>query len=344
MSPRDSKGQGRSCDAGERVLTDKDLIAGHGDRVDVEHRDAGGAQGALDGGRDPRPGERQVAGIEGERPRRRGERPQRREVERVQRRSARPAPPTSTASTATDRDTPDDTRLMRRPPSSIAPTLSQLNVAEANFLGGGSQGISAHVDLRHWLADKLAALQAEALNRGEPIPAKLPGDTPVFDVPTGLIRIFNRDLTAAAKIAKKDDRGRTLDVHALRTTFGTLLSRGGVPLRTAQAAMRHSDPSLTANIYTDARLLDVHGALDALPSLPLSQVPTPTGSASRQRIQALMARRPLHCPLHYLTTNGEKRWSVLTKRRAPTMLRPGLTQLSQLVSLERQRLYRQALT
>ena len=139
MSPRDSKGQGRSCDAGERVLTDKDLIAGHGDRVDVEHRDAGGAQGALDGGRDPRPGERQVAGIEGERPRRRGERPQRREVERVQRRSARPAPPTSTASTATDRDTPDNTRLMRRPPSSIAPALSQLNVVEANFLGGGSQ-------------------------------------------------------------------------------------------------------------------------------------------------------------------------------------------------------------
>ena len=136
-------------------------------------------------------------------------------------------------------------------------------------------------DLKHWLAEKLAALQAEALNRGEPIPARLPGDIPVFDVPTGLIRIFNRDLTAA-KTAKKDDRGRTLDVHALRTTFGTLLSRGGVPLRTAQAAMRHSDPSLTANIYTDPRLLDVHGALDALPSLPLSQDP----DADRQRVQA----------------------------------------------------------
>src|SRR5262249_9767531 len=29
-------------------------------------------------------------------------------------------------------------------------------------------------------------------------------------------------------------------------------------------------PSLTANVYTDPKLLDVHGALDALPSLPLS--------------------------------------------------------------------------
>jgi hypothetical protein len=33
--------------------------------------------------------------------------------------------------------------------------------------------------------------------------------------------------------------------------------------------MRHTDPSLTANVYTDPKLLDVHGALDALPSLPL---------------------------------------------------------------------------
>ena len=47
------------------------------------------------------------------------------------------------------------------------------------------------------------------------------------------------------------------------------LSKGGVPLRTAHAAMRHSKPDLTANVYTDPKLLDVIGALDALPSLPL---------------------------------------------------------------------------
>ena len=33
--------------------------------------------------------------------------------------------------------------------------------------------------------------------------------------------------------------------------------------------MRHSDPSLTANVYTDPRLLDIIGALDVLPALPL---------------------------------------------------------------------------
>jgi integrase len=136
-------------------------------------------------------------------------------------------------------------------------------------------------DLRHWLADKLGALQTDARRRGEPIPARLPVDTPVFDVPAGLVRIFDRDLKLAG-IPKRDERGRTLDVHALRTTFGTLLSRGGVPLRTAQAALRHSDPSLTANVYTDPKLLDVAGALDALPALPLGGGP----GAGRERARA----------------------------------------------------------
>lgn len=31
--------------------------------------------------------------------------------------------------------------------------------------------------------------------------------------------------------------------------------------------MRHSDLRLTMNVYTDPKLLDIHGALDSLPSL-----------------------------------------------------------------------------
>ena len=72
-------------------------------------------------------------------------------------------------------------------------------------------------------------------------------------------------------IDKRDERGRTLDVHALRHSFSTLLSVGGVAPRTAQAAMRHSDIKLTMQTYTDPKLLDVHGAIKALPSLPLRQ-------------------------------------------------------------------------
>src|SRR6476659_8520498 len=107
-----------------------------------------------------------------------------------------------------------------------------------------------------------------SLATGEPIPMRLPADTPLFDVPAGLVRILDRDLKAAG-IPKRDDRGRTVDVHAMRTTFGTLLSRTGTAPRTAQAAMRHSDIKLTMGVYTDPRLLDVRGAVEKLPALPL---------------------------------------------------------------------------
>ena len=123
-------------------------------------------------------------------------------------------------------------------------------------------------ELAEWLGDKLKALQAESRKRGEPLPLRLPSDTLIFDVPTGLLRILNRDLTFAG-IPKTDDRGRTIDLHALRHTFGTHLSKAGVSPRTAQAAMRHSKIDLTMNVYTDPKLLDVHGAIERLPVLSL---------------------------------------------------------------------------
>lgn len=91
-------------------------------------------------------------------------------------------------------------------------------------------------------------------------------DAKLFSVPEKLIKRLNQDL-AVAGIAKKDDRGRTLDVHALRHSFGTMLSTSGVAPRVAQAAMRHSDINLTMQLYTDPRLLDVQGAMEALPCL-----------------------------------------------------------------------------
>jgi integrase len=123
-------------------------------------------------------------------------------------------------------------------------------------------------DLRQWLDDKLERLREECRATGEPIPVRLPPDTPVFQIPAALVKILDRDLKAAG-IPKRDERGRTLDVHALRTTFGTLLSKGGVSPRTAQAAMRHSKLELTMQVYTDPKLLDVAGAMSALPTLRL---------------------------------------------------------------------------
>ena len=128
------------------------------------------------------------------------------------------------------------------------------------------------VDLREWLDFRLSAFQAEAKERGELVPSRLPADMRIFRVPRDMVRILDRDLKMAG-IPKIDERGRTLDIHALRTSFGTFLSTGGVPPRTAQAAMRHSSIDLTMNVYTDPALLDVAGALDELPALPLDGPP-----------------------------------------------------------------------
>jgi integrase len=134
-------------------------------------------------------------------------------------------------------------------------------------------------DLREWLAEKANAAQDRAtipFARGDGAPPAatktLPADTPVFRVPRDLARILDRDLKLAG-IPKRDDRGRTVDVHAMRHTFGTWLSKSGADPRTAQAAMRHSDVNLTMNVYTDPKLLNVAGAMEALPALPLDAEP-----------------------------------------------------------------------
>jgi len=125
-------------------------------------------------------------------------------------------------------------------------------------------------DLREWLESKRTeATRAVIAMRPKNL---LPPETPLFNVPTQLVKCLDRDL-AAAGIPKRDERGRTVDIHALRHTFGTLLSKHGVSPRTAQQAMRHSDISLTMNTYTDPKLLDLAGAVDLLPTLDLDAPP-----------------------------------------------------------------------
>ncbi len=189
------------------------------------------------------------------------------------------------------------------------PPYLVLNAADEKNRQGSTLPLRVDLaaDLREWLVDKAAALQqaageaatvlfdSEAARRAKRNRGDLKGtegqsclrlaavltlraDTPLFTVPRDLVRILDRDL-AAAGIPKVDERGRTVDVHSLRHTFGTLLSRVGVAPRTAQAAMRHSDVNLTMNVYTDPKLLDVAGAVEALPSLPLGNGPQTEAAA-----------------------------------------------------------------
>jgi len=77
-------------------------------------------------------------------------------------------------------------------------------------------------------------------------------------------RSFYGDLKAAG-IERVGSDGRSIDVHSLRKTFGTMLAREGVPLTTVQRLMRHSTPLLTAKLYIDVDPVDMTQALEKLP-------------------------------------------------------------------------------
>ncbi len=139
-------------------------------------------------------------------------------------------------------------------------------------------------ELREWVASLsgCGAGSADVLAfRRDAVPVELPASTRLLKIPKAFCKILNRDLKAAG-IPKRDDRGRTIDVHALRHTFGTMLSKAGVSPRVAQAAMRHSSIDLTMNVYTDPRLLDVQGAVESLPSMSDTSDP----AQNRQRMAA----------------------------------------------------------
>jgi len=110
-------------------------------------------------------------------------------------------------------------------------------------------------ELREWVADRRARFSGTDAEFSK---------QPLFSVPASLLRVLNRDLKVAG-IPKTDERGRTVDVHAMRMTLATMLNKAGVAPRTAQEIMRHSDIRLTMATYTDAKLLNISGALDALP-------------------------------------------------------------------------------
>jgi len=167
----------------------------------------------------------------------------------------------------------------------IDETMSYLDLAAADEKNREGSQIPLRRDLAielvDWIEEKRQALGGDATIAIHcQQSANLSADTPLFNIPTGILRILNRDLQLA-NIPKVDERGRTIDIHALRHTFGTHLSKAGVAPRTAQAAMRHSSIDLTMNVYTDPKLLDVQGAIDRLPEMALDVEPTTQEDVAR---------------------------------------------------------------
>jgi hypothetical protein len=75
----------------------------------------------------------------------------------------------------------------------------------------------------------------------------------------------------ARRRARPGHAGRN-HAHTRVRKRASTLSKAGVPPRTTQAAMRHSDPSQTVNVYTDPKLLEVAEAVASLPDPPLGAV------------------------------------------------------------------------
>jgi len=93
-------------------------------------------------------------------------------------------------------------------------------------------------------------------------------------------RILNRVLDAAG-IPQRNDRGEKVDIHALRHCAITRLARAGVPLAQVQAIAGHSDPKLTARIYTHLETDDLRSAVECLEPKPNAE-PRPTPILERE--------------------------------------------------------------
>lgn len=91
-------------------------------------------------------------------------------------------------------------------------------------------------------------------------------DTPVFPYKIPVMKNIRRDMEKMG-LTYRDAMGRDLDFHALRYTWATFLTGDGISTRQLQALCRHSDPKLSANVYTDASQIDSFQAVSKLPRL-----------------------------------------------------------------------------
>ena len=117
--------------------------------------------------------------------------------------------------------------------------------------------------------DELRAVQGEVLGR---IPHA--GEC-LFLTPTGRTWKGNRDngrrefgkLLQLAGIERVNARGESVTIHSLRHTAASRLARSGVSIIHAQKLLGHSDPRLTAEVYTHVETEELRSALRAVPKL-----------------------------------------------------------------------------
>lgn len=96
--------------------------------------------------------------------------------------------------------------------------------------------------------------------------ASVPSDRPLVDLrPKRAADLIRADLNRVG-IPFETEQG-VADFHSLRYTYCSLLVLAGQPLVVVQKLMRHSSPSLTANLYAALGLEDFSRAVQDLPDL-----------------------------------------------------------------------------
>lgn len=134
-----------------------------------------------------------------------------------------------------------------------------LHLDEANPFALFREGTTKDKDKR---AVPLRAELASALRELRPAGVDPTKKVFWFNWPT--YDILRTDLKKAG-IERKDGLGRVVHFHSFRKTWQTLGVRHGVNQRAAQEILGHSDPSLTANVYTDVPALSLHSEMAKLP-------------------------------------------------------------------------------
>jgi len=179
--------------------------------------------------------------------------------------------------------------------------------------------------IRHFLRAKSVQAKKAALRTGKPAPLALSPDTRLFDLPLSLKKPLALDLVAAGlasqdketkRINKRDQHGRVIDVHCLRHTYATMLAKAGLPLQQAQRLMRHSDPKLTASVYTHLGVLDGAAAVAKLPALPDAKPEACEKTVRAMQIESGVSAVPPPVPPTH--GNDGSSQSISGKRRVDT--------------------------
>ncbi len=167
--------------------------------------------------------------------------------------------------------------------------------------------------------DTLPLRNALAVDLKEYMALFLPGALAFAKMGTDCGAEMIRDDLETAGVITRDENGEMIisdqyglvyDFHGLRHTFATLLNRSRVPLATAQKLMRHSDPKLTAEIYTHVLVDDKADELAKLPEIaaiaPKNEVVAKTGTIGDQPGPFLQVRNSADRPGDSFATDSDR--------------------------------------